>query len=174
MATNEPRAGSPRPQPGPVKPQSFGLETQTELPEYSASYGATKVTPFALYTQEGGKGPVKGPGTQISGVVEGVEHKDGLTTIRYGAAGRSEAISFPSKHGEKSAPEVPNALEAVAEGVSAGDHFALRIGREVATLANDTKGLETKIQPDGRTEVRAIAPALERSQDRGLTRDAPG
>jgi hypothetical protein len=162
-------------EPAPVKPQGFGLETQTELPSYSPGYGNPKSGGgLAVHTQAGGQGPLKGPGLQISGGVMGVEHQDGLTTIRYEAAGRVEAVSFPSQRRTQDGREEPNPLNAVAEGVKEGDHFGLRIGREGhATLSNTTRELETQIHSDGRVETRPLVAERERAQDRGITRDAP-
>jgi len=163
-------------EPAPVKPQGFGLETQTELPEFSPSYGATKAAAgLSVHTQEGLKGPAKGAGLQISGVVTGVEQKDGVTTIRYGTGGRTEAVSFPSHHQHEGGTDVPNPLLAVAEGVKEGDQFGLKIARDgAAVLSNAANGLETKVHPDGQVESRPLPPPVqERDQDRGLSRDAP-
>lgn len=170
MAANDRAPG-----PVPVKPQGFGLETQTELPEYSPSYGATRaVAGLSVHTQADGKGPAKGAGLQIGGVVEGVEQKNGITTIRYGIGGRSEAVSFPNHKQHESGEDIPNPLMAVAEGVKEGDHFGLRIGREgAAVLSNATDALETKIHPDGRTESRPIEQTHQREQDRGISRADP-
>jgi hypothetical protein len=164
-----------REQPAPVKPQGYGLETQTELPEYSPSYGATKLDAgLSVHTQPGGKGPLKGAGLQVSGTVEGVEHRDGLTTIRYQSGGRVEAVSFPQHKHDEHGHEMANPLNAVADALKEGDHFGLRIGREgSAVLANTSEGVETRIQPSGQTDTRPIDLSRQQTQDRGLELDRP-
>jgi len=164
-----------RQEPAPVKPQGYGLETQTELPEYSPSYGSTKLDAgLSVHTQPGGKGPLKGAGLQISGAVEGVEHRDGLTTIRYQSGGRVEAISFRDHKHDEHGREMPNPLNAVADGLKEGEHFGLRIGREGnAILTKPSEGRETRIQPDGQTESRPIDLSRQQTQDRGIDLDRP-
>jgi hypothetical protein len=156
MATNDR-------EPVPVKPQGFGLETQTELPVYSPGYAATKG--LSLHMQADGKGPLKGPGLQISGVVEGVEHRDGMTTVLYGSRGGTEAVSFPQKvHHEGTGLEALNPLGAVAESLKAGDAFGLRIGHEGhAVLDNKTQGQEVRVSRDG--EVSAAPKDYSRQID---------
>jgi hypothetical protein len=140
-------------EPAPVKPQGFGLETQTELPVYSPGYGATKG--LSLHMQADAKGPQKGPGLQISGTVEGVEHRNGVTTVLYESRGRTEAVSFPQKvHHEATGVEAINPLEGVAANLNPGDAFGLRIGHEGnAVLDNKTQGQEVRVSRDGDVDV---------------------
>jgi hypothetical protein len=120
---------------------------------YSPGYGATKG--LSLHMQADGKGPQKGPGLQISGVVEGVENRNGMTTVLYESRGRTEAVSFPEKvHHEGTGLEALNPLGAVAAGLNPGDAFGLRIGHEGnAVLDNKTQGQQVQVSRDGDVNV---------------------
>jgi hypothetical protein len=102
----------------------------------------------------------KGVGFQTGGVVDSVEHRDGLATVHYKAGGHDQVLKVAEHTGPGSGPEKQSALAEAIDHLKPGDSFSLKIGREagqheVAELTDKTDNFKAVVHDTGAIEKNA-------------------
>jgi hypothetical protein len=102
----------------------------------------------------------KGVGFQTGGVVDSVEHRDGLATVHYKAGGHDQVLKVDEHSGPGSGPDKQSALAEAVDHLKPGDSFSLKIGREagqheVAELTDKTDNFKAVVHDTGQVEKNA-------------------
>jgi hypothetical protein len=104
----------------------------------------------------------KGVGFQTGGIVESVEHKDGLATVHYKAGAHEQVIKIP-ENGPEHAPGQKNPLVEAVDHLKPGDSFDMRISRdanknEIALVNDKTDNFKAIVHDNGKIEQSVQAP----------------
>ncbi len=104
----------------------------------------------------------KGVGFQSGGIVEKVEHKDGLATVHYKAGGHEQVIKLDEK-APGNAPGQKNPLVEAVDHLKPGDSFDIKISRdanknEIALVNDKTDNFKAIVHDNGKIEQSIQAP----------------
>jgi hypothetical protein len=105
----------------------------------------------------------KGPGLQASGVLESVEHKDGVATVHFKAGSHEQVLSV-DEHSPGG-----KALGETLDQLHPGDQMSMKISQdqnkqEVVEVASKTQGLDVKVHEAGEVEKVTPTPQLQRNE----------
>jgi hypothetical protein len=98
----------------------------------------------------------KGVGFQTGGIVEKVEHKDGLATVHYKAGSHEQVIKIDEK-APGNAPGQKNPLVEAVDHLKPGDNFDIKISRdanknEIALVNDKTDNFKAIVHDNGKIE----------------------
>jgi hypothetical protein len=107
----------------------------------------------------------KGQGLQTGGMVESIEHKDGVATMHFKAGGHEQVLAVDEK--SPSGKALAEALDHIAPG----DQMTMKIGHddkrnETIEIADKTSGFTGHVQ-DGKLEAGQAMPSKGREPELG-------